>query len=118
MLMLAARWLCRKRGHRYSLSYLGFELVSALTIALGTVGIFSLYQRVSAQQIHVLTLVSWGCVLVALAAGVKKVARSSRPLRDWMSRAPRRDGAEQAWRAAGGLPPEVVWRCWWAAPLL
>ena len=113
MLMLAARWLYRKLGHRYFLSYLGFELVSALTIALGTVGIFSLYQRVSAQQIHVLTLVSWGCVLVALAAGVKKVARSSRPLRDWMSRAPRRDGAEQAWRTAVGLPLEFVSRSWW-----
>ena len=70
MLMLAARWLYRKLGHRYFLSYLGFELVSALTIALGTVGIFALYQRVSAQQIHVLTLVSWGCVLVALAPRV------------------------------------------------
>src|SRR5437588_4021876 len=113
MLMLAARWLYRKLGHRYFLSYLGFELVSALTIALGTVGIFSLYQRVSVQQIHVLTLVSWGCVLVALAAGVKKVARSSRPLRDWMSRAPRRDGAEQAWRTAVGLPLEFVSRSWW-----
>src|SRR5438309_4798085 len=98
MLMLAARWLYRKLGPAYLVAYLGFELVSALTIAVGTVGIFALYQRMSDQQVHVIALVSWGCVLLALAAGAKKVARSSRPLREWMRGERGRDGAEQAWR--------------------
>ena len=87
MLMLAARWLYRKLGHRYFLAYLGFEVTSALAISVATVGIFSLYQRISSEQMHVITLVSWGCVLVGLAAGVKKVARSSLPLRRWRASA-------------------------------
>src|SRR5438067_12859355 len=113
MLMLAAKWLYGKLGPRYLHAYLAFEVVSALTIALGTVGIFSLYQRVSATQIHVITLVSCGCVVVGLAAGAKKVFRSSRPLRAWMRGERGAVGAEEAWRTAVGLPLEFVSRQWW-----
>ena len=60
-----------------------------------------------------ITLVSWGCVLVGLAAGVNKVARSSRPLREWLSGRQAADGAADAWRAAVGLPLEFVTRQWW-----
>src|SRR5205085_11286601 len=117
MLMLAARWLYRRLGHRYFLAYLGFEVTSALAISVATVGIFSLYQRISNEQMHVITLVSWGCVLIGLAAGVSKVARSSRPLRVWLYGERRPDGAAEAWRAAVGLPLEFVTRPWWQ-PLL
>src|SRR5437763_5194657 len=113
MLMLAARWLYRKLGHRYFLAYLGFEVTSALAISVATVGIFSLYQRISSEQMHVITLVSWGCVLVGLAAGVKKVARSSLPLRRWLAGERGPAGAPEAWRTAVGLPLEFVTRQWW-----
>src|SRR5947199_4311527 len=113
MLVRAAGWLYRKLGPRYLVAYLGWELVSALLIALGTVGIFSLYQRMSDSQLHTIVLFSWGTVLLALAAGYKKVRRSSRPLREWMGGDRGKKGAEEAWRTAVGLPLEFVSRQWW-----
>ena len=113
MLVLGAHWLYGKLGRYYFLAYLVFEVVSALIISVGTVGIFSLYQRMSDEQAHVIALFSWACVLIALAAGVKKVARSSRPLRDWINGDRDAEGAEEAWRTAVGLPLEFVTRQWW-----
>ena len=113
MIVRAAGWLYRKLGSRYFLAYLAFELLSALAITLGTVGIFSLYQRLSDEQLHVIVAFSWACVLVALAAGAKKVSRSSQPLRDWMESSRGERGAAEAWRTAVGLPLEFVTREWW-----
>jgi adenylate cyclase len=118
MLSFAARWLYGKLGRSYLYAYLVFEVVSALTIALGTVGIFSLYQRVSQHQLHVIGTVAFGCVLLGLAAGAKKVFRSSRPLREWMNGEHGRAGAEEAWRTGVGLPLEFVTRQWWQPLLL
>ena len=100
-------------GHRYYFAYLGFEFASALTIALATVGIFSLYQRISTTQLHVIAAFAWGCVLVALLAGAKKAYRSSAPLRRWTRGEHGDPGAVEAWRAAVGLPLEFVTRQWW-----
>src|SRR5918911_872508 len=104
MLVKTAGWLYRKLGPRYFLSYLAWELFSALFIALGTVGIFSLYQRLSDDQLWTIVLFSWGTVLLALAAGFKKVRRSSRPLRAWIEGGRGKDGAAEAWRTAVALP--------------
>src|SRR2546423_2308325 len=112
MLIRAAGWLYRKLGPRYLHAYLAWELFSALFIALGTVGIFSLYQRLSDSQLHTIVLFSWGTVLLALAAGYRKVRRSSRPLREWMARERGTKGAAEAWRTAVGLPLEFVSRQW------
>ena len=80
MTVRAARWLYRKLGGgQYFLAYLGFEVLSALTIALGTVGIFSLYQSLTETEFWTIVVFSWACVLVALTAGIKKIRRSSEP---------------------------------------
>jgi class 3 adenylate cyclase len=114
----AARWGYRKLGPRYFLAYLGWELVSALLIALGTVGIFSLYQRMSDTQLHTIALFSLGSVLLALTAGFKKIERSSRPLRSWVEGERGQAGASEAWRTAVGLPLEFVTRQWWQPVVL
>ncbi|HEX8074211.1 MAG TPA: adenylate/guanylate cyclase domain-containing protein [Thermoleophilaceae bacterium] len=106
-------WLYRRLGRRYLLAYLAFELVSALAVTLGTLGIFSLYQRINAEEFDRIIGFSWACVLVALAAGAKKVFRSSTPLREWMEGGRGQVGAEEAWRTAVGLPLEFVTREWW-----
>src|SRR5919199_2765793 len=114
MIVRAAGWLYRKLGgSRYFLAYLAFEVLSALTIALGTVGIFSLYQRVTDTQFWSIVAFSCACVLVALMAGVKKIRRSSQPLRDWIAGGRGEHGAAAAWRSAVGLPLEFVTREWW-----
>jgi class 3 adenylate cyclase len=118
MLVRFAGWLYRKLGPRYFLAYLGWELFSALFIALGTVGIFSLYQDVSDDELWTIVLFSWGAVLLALAAGFKKIRRSSRPLREWVEGERGRDGAAEAWRTAVGLPLEFVTRQWWQPVVL
>ena len=118
MWLRAARWLYRKLGPAYLPAYLAWELVSALLIALGTVGIFSLYQRMSDTQLHVVVLFSWGAVLTALAAGYKKVRRSSAPLRAWLDGDRGEKGAADAWRTAVGLPLEFVSRQWWQPVVL
>jgi adenylate cyclase len=118
MLVKSAGWLYRKLGSRYFLSYLAWELFSALFIALGTVGIFSLYQKLTEDQLWTIVLFSWGTVLLALAAGFKKVRRSSRPLREWVEGPRGRDGAAEAWRTAVGLPLEFVTRQWWQPVVL
>jgi adenylate cyclase len=118
MIVRAAGWLYRKLGPRYFVAYLGWELFSALLIALGTVGIFSLYQRLSDSQLHTIVLFSWGAVLVALGAGFKKVRRSSKPLRDWVEGERGAEGAPEAWRTAVGLPLEFVTRQWWQPVVL
>ena len=118
MLVRGARWLYGKLGPRYFLAYLGWEFFSALVIALGTVGIFSLYQRMSDEQLQTVVLFSWGTVVVALAAGSKKVRRSARPLHDWVAGGRPASGAAEAWRTAVGLPLEFVTRQWWQPVVL
>jgi adenylate cyclase len=118
MLVKAAGWLYRKLGPQYFLAYLGWELLSALLIALGTVGIFSLYQSLTDQQFWTIVTFSWGTVLIALTAGFRKVRRSSRPLREWVAGARGRAGAAEAWRTAVGLPLEFVSRQWWQPVVL
>ncbi|MEA2375528.1 MAG: adenylate cyclase, partial [Thermoleophilaceae bacterium] len=113
MIARMTRWLYQRLGKRYLFAYLAFELVSALTVALATLGIFSLYQTITTAQFDRILAFSWACVLVALAAGAKKVSRSSRPLREWMDGGSGRVGAEEAWRTAVGLPLEFVTREWW-----
>src|SRR5918912_4596413 len=101
MMVRAAGWLYRKLGGpRYFLAYLAFEVGSALTIALGTVGIFSLYQRLTETEFWTIVGFSCGCVLVALSAGFKKIRRSSEPLRGWMTSDQGERGAAEAWRTA------------------
>jgi adenylate cyclase len=118
MLVRAAGWLYRRLGPRYFVAYLGWELFSALFIALGTVGIFSLYQRMTDSQLHTIVLFSCAAVVAALLAGFRKVRRSSAPLRAWVEgeRGPR--GAPEAWRTAVGLPLEFVTRQWWQPVVL
>jgi adenylate cyclase len=113
MIVTAAGWLYRKLGPRYFLAYLAFEVSSALVITVGTVGIFSLYQRLDETQFHWIVAFSWCCVIVALVAGVKKIRRSSAPLREWMQGERGTDGAAEAWRSAVALPLEFVTRQWW-----
>jgi adenylate cyclase len=118
MLVRAAGWLYRRLGPRYFAAYLAWELFSALFVALGTVGIFSLYQRLTDDQLRTIVLFSCATVLVALGAGFTKIRRSSRPLREWVEGERGERGAPEAWRTAVGLPLEFVTRQWWQPVVL
>jgi adenylate cyclase len=118
MLVLFARWAYRKLGHRYLYAYIAFEIVSAMTIALGTLGIFSLYQEMTGAEFQRIALVAWVCVMVALLSGSAKLRRDLKPLQAWIRGTREERGAVEAWRAAVSLPREVVIREAWRPALL
>jgi adenylate cyclase len=113
MLVLFARWAYRRLGSRYLYAYIAFEVVSALTVALGTVGIFSLYQDMTRPEFERIVVFSWVCVLLALFVGTKRMRRELRPLQHWVRGERGEHGALEAWRAAVSLPREVVMRDGW-----
>jgi adenylate cyclase len=108
-----ARWGWRRFGPRYFLAYFAFELVSAYAIAAGTLALLSLYQRMSLAEYAHIVLLSFLCIALGLGFGIRGARGRAAPLLEW-ARGPRgRDGAAEAWRAAVGLPVEVVTRSLW-----
>ena len=108
-----ARWGWQRLGGAYLPAYFAFELLSALTIALGTVGLLSLYQRMTGAEFVHIVLVSWACVTLALTVGIFAGRPQAQPLLDWIGGDRGRAGAPDAWRAAVALPVEIVTRSLW-----
>ncbi len=103
-------WLYRRTGRRY-LEVIGvIDFLSAGVIALGTLGILRLYVHMTDAQFLRIMLVADVCILIALAYGMWSLREDARRLRGWMGG--ERDGVDPAevWRAAVGLPFEVVRR--------
>ena len=113
MLVLFARWAYRKLGPRYLYAWIAFEFVSALTIALGTLGIFSLYQEMEEGEFWAIAAFSCACVMVALLSSAHKLNRDIAPLQAWIRGTREERGAIAAWKAAVSLPREVVMREAW-----
>jgi adenylate cyclase len=108
-----ARWSWRRFGAGYFKVYGAFEVVSALAITVGALGLLTLYEKVTAAEFARIVLFSCACVAVSLAVGTAKAFRMARPLLDW-ARGPRsREGAPEAWRTAISLPVQFVTRAAW-----
>ncbi|HEX6457959.1 MAG TPA: adenylate/guanylate cyclase domain-containing protein [Thermoleophilaceae bacterium] len=104
----AYEWLYRRTGRRY-LDVIGvIDFLSAGVISLGTLGILRLYIHMSDAQFLRIMIVSDLCILVALALGMWTLREDARRLRHWM--AGEREGVDvtEVWRAAVGLPFQVV----------
>jgi class 3 adenylate cyclase len=110
-----AKWGWRRFGVRYFKLYAGFEVVSAFLIVVGTLGLLTLYEKVSAAQYWRTVLFSCACVAVALSVGTWKFKRRAGPLLEW---ADGRGGAPEAWRTAISLPVEFVTRGAWLPVVL
>ena len=105
----ASEWLYRKLGRFYFWAFLVFEVVSALVIALGTLGIFLLYtEGVSAAEFVEVLVVTELVVLVALAGVTKRSWRGARPMMDWVRAGKPKEGALVAWRTAASFPRRFV----------
>ena len=115
----ASEWLYRKLGRFYFWAFLVFEVVSALTIALGTLGIFLLYtQGVSFGEFLRVLVVTEVVVLVALMFVTKRSWRGARPMIDWVRAGKPREGALEAWRTAATFPRRFVVSGGWQPFLL
>jgi adenylate cyclase len=105
-----ANWGWGRFGVRYFKLYAAFEVVSAFLIVVGTLGLLTLYEKVSAPEYWRSVLFSCACVAVSLSVGTWKFKRRARPLLEW---AEGRGGAPEAWRTAISLPVEFVTRGAW-----
>lgn len=115
----ASEWLYRRLGRFYFWAFLVFEVVSALTIALGTLGIFLLYtEGVSFGEFLRVLVVTEVVVLVALAVVTKRSWRGARPMIDWVRAGKPADGALVAWRTAAMFPRRFVVNGGWQPFLL
>ena len=106
----AYEWLYRRTGRRY-LDVIGvIDFLSAGVIALGTIGILKLYVEMSEAQLLRIMGVADICILIALASGMWSLRREARTLRLWMAGEREAVDPLEVWRAAVGLPFQVVRR--------
>jgi class 3 adenylate cyclase len=86
------------------------EVFSALLVALGTIGVFSLYVHMTGPQFLRIAAVTELLVLAALAYGGLLLRRDWEPLRRWASG--ERDGLDpvDVWRSAVSAPLSLVMR--------
>jgi class 3 adenylate cyclase len=108
--------LYRRLGARYFWLFIGFEVSTALTVCLATVGLFALYEPMDAGTFWRIVAISELCVVAALVYTVKSTKRMAAPLVSWVKAGRPLEGAEDAWRVAAALPREFVqtngWQPW------
>ncbi len=103
-------WLYRRLGRHYPAVVVAIELLAALLVTLGTLGLLRLYVDASNAEFLRLVAVAEGCVVVAVVLAVARIRPRVRPLVRWVSG--ERDGLDPAlvWRTAVALPLEIVRR--------
>jgi adenylate cyclase len=101
-------WLYRRLGRRYLAGMAALQVLSAVTIVLGTVGILSLYVDMSGAQFARIVAFSQVAVLIAIGLDWWTMRQPLRPLRGWLH------GHDvtpaEAWEAAVRMPVEFVRR--------
>jgi class 3 adenylate cyclase len=108
-----AGWGWRRFGSRYFTIYGAFELVSALAITVGALGLLTLYEKVTTAEFTRMVLFSCACVGVSLVLGTAKAFKIGRPLLVWARGRRGGKGAPEAWRVAISLPVQFVTRALW-----
>ncbi len=101
-------WAYRRLPRSYFWLYTGFEVVSALVVCVATVGLFSLYTEMSAEEFWRVLGFAEACVGVALLYVILKARRIARPLIDWINTGKPAGQVEQAWRCAVAFPRHFV----------
>jgi adenylate cyclase len=100
--------LYRRLGASYFWLFAAFEVTSASLICLATIGLFSLYEEMTAEEFWRVWVFSDAWVVIALAYSFVKSHKLARPLIDWVREGGPAAGAEQAWRTAVTLPRRFV----------
>lgn len=100
--------LYRRLGKLYFFAYAFFDVISALTICLGTVGLFKLYEDTSPTDFFVTLAFSEAVCFVTVLYVIYRGWRIARPLMDWVGG--RRDEAAslEAWRCGVQFPRQFV----------
>jgi len=102
-------WLYRRLGRNYLAGIMGIEVVSAMLITLGTLGIFRLYVDATSTQFLRILAFAETAVLLAVIYDIVAMWPVVQPLRRWLRSEPVDDLAE-VWRTTLSLPLEFVSR--------
>jgi class 3 adenylate cyclase len=100
----------RRMGKHYFLLYVAFEFISAVVVALATLGLFALYTQPSSSEFWTVALFTEVCVLLSTGYMLMLGAKRVRPIIDWMEG---HGGALAAWRASVAVPRELTLGLGW-----
>ncbi|MEA2497567.1 MAG: adenylate cyclase [Thermoleophilaceae bacterium] len=109
----ASGWLYRRLGWRYFWAYVAFDVVSALLISLGTLGIFVLYTDATATEFWRALVATETCTVVGLAWVMHRARGLVWPLVEWLRSGKPEAGALDAWQRAARLPRDFTIRNGW-----
>jgi adenylate cyclase len=104
----ASEWLYRRLGWRYFWAYAVFEVVSALLITAGTLGIFVLYTDVTRSQFWNAFVIAELATIGGLVFVMARAKPVVWPLVEWLRAGKPADGALDAWERAARLPRELA----------
>lgn len=105
--------LYRRLGRGYFLLYAIFNVLSALTICLGTAGLFKLYDGPDAGDFFVILAFSEAVCLLAVLYVIYKGFRGVRPLVRWVAGERGPEASLQAWRCGVAFPRQFVAAAGW-----
>ena len=100
--------LYRRFGPAYFVFFLVFEVLSSATVTLATVGLFTLYEDVSAAQFWRALVVAEISVTIALVWTLIRSMKLLRPLIAWIKGGRGPEGALEAWALAVTFPRRAV----------
>jgi adenylate cyclase len=104
----ASEWLYRRLGWRYFWAYAAFDVVSALLIAAGTLGIFVLYTDATAEQFWRALAIAEAATLLGVAWVMWHAKSLVWPLIEWLRAGKPASGALDAWQRAARLPRDFT----------
>ena len=100
--------LYRRLGRAYFLVYGFFNVLTALTICLGTAGLFKLYDQPREADFLVIVAFAEAVCLVTVLFVIYKGFRVVRPLVSWVGGKRGPDSSLEAWRCGVTFPREFV----------
>lgn len=109
----ASEWLYKRLGWKYFYAYAAFDVLSALTITAGTLGIFVLYTDVSVGEFWRAFAIAEVATLVGLVFVLARAVRLAGPLIGWLRDGKPADGALGAWQRAARLPRDFAVQNGW-----
>jgi class 3 adenylate cyclase len=104
----ASEWLYKRLGWKYVFAYAAFEVISALLITAGTLGIFMLYTDVTTSQFWSAFVVAEVATVAGLVFVFVKAKPLVWPLVDWVRAGEPEEHALDAWQRAARLPRELA----------
>ncbi|HYZ29035.1 MAG TPA: adenylate/guanylate cyclase domain-containing protein [Thermoleophilaceae bacterium] len=104
----ASEWLYRRLGWRYFWAYAAFDVISALLITAGTLGIFVLYTGAGTAEFWRAFAIAELSTVVGLGWVMARAKGLAWPLVEWLRAGKPASGALDAWQRAARLPRDFA----------